>query len=143
MAKLEALGFDDLDDVFNRIGNIPAEVTAAALDSMADVAVERIKSAGEQMGVRDPDSNVHILDKLTTKKPKITDDGGYEIITFSGTRTRGKTKTRNAEIAFVNEYGKRGQSPRPFMKKGMSNDKAIAAPGEEIVGDWIEKEFKK
>ena len=68
MAKLEMLGFDDLDDVFNRIGNIPAEVTAAALDSMADVAVERIKSAGEQMGVRDPESNVHIMDKIVNKK---------------------------------------------------------------------------
>lgn len=143
MAKLEVLGFDDLDDAFKRIGNIPADVTASALDAMADEATDRIKRIGEQMGVRDPESNVHILDKITTKKPKVTDDGGYEVITFSGTRTRGKTKTRNAEIAFVNEYGKRGQSPRPFMKKAMADDKAIAAPGEDIVGDWIEKEFSK
>ena len=143
MARLEMLGFDDLDDVFNRIGNIPSEVTSAALSSMAEVVVERVKTAGEQMGVRDPESNVHILDKVKAKKPKVTDDGGYCVVTFSGTRTRGNTKTRNAEIAFVNEYGKRGQSPRPFMKTAMKADKAIAAPGEEIVGDWIEKEFKK
>lgn len=144
MATLELLGFEDLDDAFRRIADIPDEVTVSALDAMAPVAAEKIKQSGEAMGVRDPESDVHILDKIKTGKAKITADGGYEDITFSGTRRRGNTRTRNAEIAFVNEYGKRGQPARPFIGKAMTqNEDTIAAPGEKIVGDWIEKEYSK
>lgn len=143
MANLEMHGFDDLNDVFNRIADIPFDVTAEALDAMADVAVEHVKQIGEAMGVRDEESNVHILDKLVKKKPVKTDGGGYEVITFSGTRTRGNTKTSNAEIAFINEYGKRGQPARPFMRRAMEHDEEISAPGEKIIGDWIENEFEK
>ena len=61
-------------------------------------------------------------------------------VTFSGTRTRGRTKTRNAEIAFINEYGKRGQAPRPFIRQAAEQGAdTIAKPGEEIIGDWLEK----
>ena len=141
MANLEMHGFDDLNEAFNRIGNIPFDVTAEALDAMAKVAASEIKSTGESVGVRDPDSDVHILDKITRKKPVQTEGGGYEKITFSGTRTRNGTKTRNAEIAFVNEYGKRGQPARPFIRNAMEREDEIAAPGEKIIGDWIENEF--
>lgn len=144
MPSLELLGFEDLSDAFARISNIPKNVTEDALKAMAAVAAAKIRSTGEAMGVRDPKSDVHILDKIKTAKPKVTASGGYANITFSGTRTRGKTKTRNAEIAFVNEYGKRGQPARPFIGTAMTkNADTISAPGEEIVGDWIEKEFQK
>ena len=144
MAKMSIEGFESLDDAFNRIADIPFEVTSEALTKMAGVAADKIKSSGESMGVRDPESNVHILDKIKPGKPKQTAGGGYCAINFSGTRTRGKTKTRNAEIAFVNEYGKRGQDARPFIKTAMTgSEEAIAKPGEEVIGDWIEHEFSK
>lgn len=144
MATLELLGFEDLNDAFKRISDIPAEITTAALDAMADVAADKIRASGEAMGVRDPESSVHILDKIVTRKAKLTTWGGSEDISFSGTRLRGKTRTRNAEIAFVNEYGKRGQPARPFIGKAMTqNEDQISAPAEKIVGDWIEKEFAK
>ena len=144
MASLELLGFEDLDDAFRRISDIPDDVTADALDAMAQVAAERIKQTGEAMGVRDPESTVHILDKVTRNKAKMSWSGGYEDITFAGTRMRGNTRTRNAEIAFINEYGDRKQDARPFIWKTMTqHEEQIAAPGEKIVGDWIEKEFEK
>lgn len=144
MASLELLGFEDLDDAFRRISDIPGDVTADALDAMAQVAAEKIKQSGEAMGVRDPESTVHILDKIKPTKAKISERGGYEDITFSGSRTRGNTRTRNAEIAFINEYGDRKQDARPFIGKAMTqHEEQIAAPGEKIVGDWIEKEFEK
>lgn len=143
MATLELLGFEDLDDAFKRIGDFPEDVKIDALDAMAQVAAERIKQTGEAMGVRDPESTVHILDKVTRNKAKMSWSGGYEDITFAGTRMRGNTRTRNAEIAFINEYGKRGQEARPFIGKAMTQyEEQIAAPGEKIVGDWIEKEFE-
>lgn len=144
MATLEMLGFDDLDDAYKRIADIPWSVTSEALEEMAAIAKIEIKSSGESMGVRDPESNVHILDKIVSRKPKKTEFGGYANISFSGTRTRGRTKSRNAEIAFMNEYGKRGQPARPFIRTAMeTHDEQISAPAERIVGDWIEKEFTR
>lgn len=144
MASLELYGFDSLEDALRRIADIPDAVKTEALDEMAEVAMDRIRSTGESMGVRDPESDVHILDKIKRGKAKLNGSGGTEAISFSGTRTRGKTKTRNAEIAFVNEYGKRGQAARPFIGTAMNRyENQITAPAEKVIGDWIENEFSK
>lgn len=142
MARLEFEGLTELSDAFGRLENIPDSVTSKALTEMGEVAFSHIRRTGESMGVRDPESDVHILDKMKLTKPKITENGGYAEVTFSGTRTRGNTKTRNAEIAFINEYGKRKQDARPFIGTAMSQaEKAITDAGAEVLGDWIEKTF--
>ena len=144
MARLEISGLDGLEAAMKRISEIPPAVKTDALGSMADIAAAAIRRSGESMGVRDPESDVHILDKITKSKAKLSASGGYQDITFSGSRVRGKTRTRNAEIAFVNEYGKRGQSPRPFIGQAMNqNEEKIAAAGGDVLGDWIEKEFSE
>ena len=144
MATLELTGFDDLTDAFRRISEIPFDVTAEALDAMAAVAADAIRSTGESMGVRDPESDVHILDRIKPRKPKKTTEGGYEMISFTGTRRRGNTTTRNAEIAFVNEYGKKGQPARPFIGTAMNrNADRIQDQAEKVIGDWIENEFNQ
>ena len=144
MASLELQGFDGLDDAFRRISEIPFSVTQEALDGMAAIAAAEIRAQGERMGVRDPESDVHILDRIKTGKAKQTESGGYESISFSGSRTRNGNRTRNAEIAFVNEYGKRGQRARPFIGTAMTqNEDAILKPAEQIIGDWIEKTFNQ
>lgn len=148
MASLELLGFDGLDDAFKRIGNIPWEVTDDALQAMAEVEMRKIIQDGKAGGIYDPKSNIHILDKIKVNKSKKTDAGGHADITFRGTRTRGgkrgeARKTRNAEIAFINEFGKAGQPARPFIKTAIERyTEEIVSPGEKIVGDWIEKEFQ-
>ena len=144
MAKFELFGFDDLQAAYNRISDIPESVTEEALDKMAEVAETEIRRTGESMGVRDPESDVHILDKIKRKKPKVTKDGGYSMITFTGKRRRGKKDTRNAEIAFVNEYGSRKVKARPFIGTAITRaEDKIVRPGIDVVGDWIEKEFQK
>ena len=144
MASLELTGFDDLEDAFRRISEIPFDVTAEALDAMAAVAADAIRSTGESMGVRDPESDVHILDRIKPRKPKKTTEGGYEMISFTGTRRRGNTTTRNAEIAFVNEYGKKGQPARPFIGTAMNRSAdRIQDQAEKVIGDWIENEFNQ
>lgn len=140
MAQISLEGLGEIDQMFRELGEIPFDVTEDALNAMAAVAEDQVRKAGQAMGVRDPESRVHILDKVTHTKPKKSDAGGYSDVTFSGTRTRGRTKTRNAEIAFINEYGKRGQAPRPFIRQAAEQGAdAIAKPGEEIIGDWFEK----
>ena len=148
MADVVLTGFDELQDAFKAISAVPFSVTRRALDGMAEVAEEKIRATGESMGVRDPDPDVqeHILDRISHSKPKQTEDGGKAFITFLGSRLRGNTVTRNAGIAYINEYGapRRGISARPFISTGMTkNDKEISAPAEEIIGGWIEKTFSK
>lgn len=143
MATVKLEGFAEIDRMFKELGDVPFDVTSEALLAMAAEGEKAVRSTGSAMGVRDPESNVHILDKITHTKVKQTDDGAVGYVTFSGSRTRGKTKTRNAEIAFVNEYGKRNQAARPFIRQAAEQyADAIAAPGEKILGDWQEKVIK-
>lgn len=144
MASFEFSGFDELDAALARIGQPPDAVKEKALTAMAQAAAGKIKSQGEAMGVRDPESDEHILDTITVNKPKLNAEGGVCTITFKGTRSRGRKRVRNAEIAFVNEYGSRKQRARPFIGQAMTqNEKAIVDPGAEILGAWIEKSFKE
>lgn len=144
MATLELSGLDDLCAAYNRIYDIPESVTSEALDEMAQVAEKKIKESGLKMGVRDPESNEHILDKVKRRKPKITKEGGYSMITFSGRRKRGRKGVKNSVIAFMNEYGSRTVRARPFVGTALAeNEKAIVEPGLRIVGDWIEQNYQK
>ena len=146
MAQINLEGLDELNAMFSNLMTVPWDVTKDALDAMAKVAEAEIKRSGETMGVRDPESNVHILDKITHSKPKKTADGGYTTVRFSGTRARGRNgkRTSNSLIAFENEYGNRGQEPRPFVRTAAEQGAdAIAAPGEKIVGDWFETAASK
>ena len=146
MAEVILTGFDELQDAFRAISSIPFAVTKQALDGMADVAEGKIRATGESMGVRDtdPEATVHILDHISHSRPMKTEDGGKAFITFTGTRQRGNTITRNAEIAYINEYGapRRGISARPFISTAMAQgEDEIAAPADEIIGGWIEKTY--
>lgn len=144
MAKMTVVGIDDLENAFINIADIPFEVTAEALSQMADVAAGEIKRSGESMGVRDPKSDVHILDNVEPGTPKKTHGGGTCAISFSGSRKRGKKNTRNAEIAFINEFGKPGQPARPFVRKGMEQGtEKIVQAGQKVIAAWIEEEFNK
>ena len=142
MAVVKVEGFADLDEMFRKLGDVPFDVTARALDAMAEEGERAVRSTGAAMGVRDEESDTHILDHVTHSRPRQTDDGGKTAVTFSGSRTRGNTKTRNAEIAFVNEYGKKNQAARPFIRQAAEQyADQIAAPGEQVLGDWQEKTF--
>ena len=145
MASLEVTGLDELESRMLLIGAIPDDVMTEALGKMAEVAASEIRDQGETMGVRDPESSVHILDKIKPVKAKQGKDGWHQDITFTGSRTRGKERksTPNAEIAFVQEYGKRGQQARPFIGTAMeANADEITETGWKIVGDWIETTFE-
>lgn len=141
---LDISGFEELNDAFARLKDVPEGVMEESLEAMAKTALPLIKAKGESMGVRDPESNVHILDTLKATKFVKTKNGGHIDLNFSGTRTRSGKKTRNAEIAFVNEYGKRSQAARPFIGTALAeNEDKIANAGIKVLSDWIEKTFEK
>ena len=144
MSTIQVLGLDELLQAFGNISEIPATVKDKALKEMSKKAAERVKSQGETMRVRDMESSEHILDEISVISPKLTESGGYADITFNGSRRRGNTTTRNAAIAYINEFGKSSQPARPFIGTAMSqNADEITATGADILGDWIENEYKK
>ena len=142
MPRLDLSGYDELIAAFDKISKVPEEVQMKALTAMEEVAASKIKASGEAYGVRDPESPVHVLDSVKVNKPKKTDSGGYADVTFSGTRSRSGKQVRQAEIAFINEYGKRNQQARPFVGEAMNkNADAIAKAGAEVILDYIDKNF--
>ena len=98
MASFSVSGMDELQAAFGRIGEIPWSVTEEALNGMAAVAAVKVREQGESMGVRDPESDVHILDTIKPVKAKKDDSGGHQDITFAGKRTRHGKQTRNEVI---------------------------------------------
>lgn len=86
--------------------------------------------------------------KLTRKPPHTwfgkTGNGQRQIaLTFKGVRKDKyhKKGTRNAEIAFVNEYGARGIPARPFIKQGIEKKEKEAFDRAEAVFDkWLNQE---
>lgn len=144
MPRLEISGFEELVEAFSRLEKVPDEVVIKVVQAMGDIAADAVKQQGEAMGVRAPNSDVHILDKIKVGKPRTTEYGAQADITFTGSRKRGNTATRNAEIAFLNEYGKQGQTARPFIKTAFQREeKKIVQAGADILGEWQEQEFSK
>ena len=141
MAKLELYGFDELAEAYLRIKEIPWPVMEKALDDMAEEGLKAIRASGQSMGVRDPESDVHILDKLVRRRAVKTDSGGYEDVNFSGSRLRNGVRTRNAVIAFENEYGNRHQRARQFVGAAMAGEEDEITEEAEGILDWIEEEW--
>lgn len=158
MANVKVSGFSQLDATFSRLAYVPFDVVADTLTAMAEEAEQAVRHTGKAMGVYDPDCDVHILDNVTRTKIKKTEGGGVCYVTFKGRHHRStsahkntrksarKSKRnwdsdpRNAEIAFINEYGKEGQPARPFIRQAAEEyGDQIAARGEIVLGGWMEK----
>lgn len=119
MANFKVQGLDLAQEELDKLANIPNEGKIEILTAMASVALEAQKQEGMSMGVYDKENTgKHAIDSICLTKPTITEDGGKISVTFKGTRTdkNHKKKVRNAEIMFINNYGKRGQEPRPFVR---------------------------
>lgn len=93
---------------------LPDELTSDMLNAQADVIVEGQQKTAREMGVYDTGQMAASIKKGGVKTAKSGSKSLY--VSPSGSRKRNGTTTSNAEIAFVNEYGKRGQYPRPFIR---------------------------
>lgn len=112
MAKIDFSDLDKLCMDFKEMADIPASVVDSMLNAQADVIVTGQKQVGERMGVR---QSGMLLESISKGKAKTGRDGRYIEVSAKGSRTRGGTTTKNSEIAFINEFGKRGQAARPFI----------------------------
>ena len=137
MATFNMDGVDDLMLSFSEIAEIPENVQDEILNAQADIAIPAQQAKAQAYGVVDTGLMASSIKKT---KPKILKDGSRAIYVYPhGSRTRGRgKKTRNAEIAFVNEYGVRGRAPRPFIRDANAAcEEKIVQAAAEVHDKWL------
>lgn len=117
MAEFTVSGLNEQMEELLRLGQVPDEVKTEILTAGGTVLKDEQAKVAREMGIYDKDNDSrHAVESIGLSKVKLTEDGGKVSVTFKGKRTdkNHKKPVRNAEIMFVNHYGKRGQDPRPF-----------------------------
>lgn len=135
MAEIGFSGLDELMLSMEEIAQIPDEVQDAMLNAQADVVTAAQKVRARAYGVQDTGL---VISSIKKGKPKRKKGVRVIYITPSGTRRRGKQTVRNAEIAFINEYGDRRQRARPFIRD--ANEacaEATTQAGFEVYDKWL------
>ena len=129
MAEFSCNGLDDLMLSIQEIAEIPEDVQNAILQAGADVVAQAQREKVKAYGIYDGSSPKHVADSIKPGKIKLKKGQRIIYVTPTGSRRRGKTVTRNAEILFVNEYGRRGRKARPAVEDAneASAEKTTAA----------------
>ena len=137
MAKMSVNGLDDLMLSLEEIAEIPEDVVAAMLDAEAEIVAPEIRKEAAKLGMysgydthgnsRDttPDNTLlgqersystgELARSVKVGKMKTKNAQRQKYIYFSGSRKRGKSRVKNSEIAFLNEYGTRTINARNFI----------------------------
>lgn len=134
MARFEISGLNELSDDLTALSMLPDSVTDGILNAEADVIVKAQQKTMSEM-LRGPYSTGDTARSI--KKGKVHKKSGSKYITVAphGRNRRGE---RNAAVAFINEYGKRGQPPRPAISTANAKAEAEAiAAGEKVYHDYL------
>lgn len=116
MAEFSCNGLDDLMLSLQEIAAIPEEVQDEMLQAGANVVAQAQREKVKAYGIYDGSSPRHVADTIKPGRVKLKKGQRVIYVTPTGSRRRGKSVTRNAEILFVNEYGKREQKARPAIR---------------------------
>lgn len=120
MAEFRAVGLDELSLSLQEIAEIPEDIQDEMLQAQGNIVARAQRESAKRYGLYDVESSKHMADSIKAGKVKLDKHGNRVLyVSPAGSRTRGKTKTRNAEIAFVNEYGAdktRHITARPFTR---------------------------
>lgn len=132
MAEFGFTGLDDLMLSMQEITEIPTDVRDEILNAQADVIVEAQKNKGRAYGV---ERTGMTLASIKKGKPKSKKGSRILYVTPTG---KNKDGSRNAEVAFVNNYGKRTQRARPFITEAneMSAEQTTTA-GAAVYDKWL------
>ena len=134
MGRITVNGLDALMDDLSDLAKLPDSVIDSILNAEADVIVEAQKRSAQKMGVHKTGVTMSSIKKGKVKK---TGNDRSIIVSPQGKNPSG---ARNAEVAFVNEYGKKGQPARPFIRTAneQAQAKAVEA-GEKIYHAYLDK----
>ena len=126
-------GAKELAKALNKVADIPLDAQEKMVDAMADVVVEaQIYMAATML--QGPYYQGDVASSIKKNKLRRTKSGPYKDIVFKG-MSHGN---RIAEIAFVNEYGKKSQPARPFRKTAIiTSDKPSLEAGFSAYDKWL------
>lgn len=135
MAELSVSGLDGLLLSMEQAAEIPDGIAREMLEAEAAVVEEAQIAQGVTMGVYRTGQTLYSIRKGKMKKGRSGERLIY--VTPAGKNDKGE---RNAAVAFVNEYGKRGQAARPFIRIATE---AAATPAveeaEKIYDRWLKE----
>lgn len=140
MGRLTVNGIDALSDDFAALARLPDSVIDGILNAEADVILPAQRAEIEKQWNGPKNLSTGMSAKSIKKgKVKKDRDGRSLSIYPKGTRKRGGQTTRNAEIAFINEYGKRGQPARPAISTAnMKKEKEATDAGERVYNQFLD-----
>lgn len=143
VAELSYSGLDELMLSMQEVAEIPDDIQDEMLNAGADVVVQAQRKSARDMGVKRTELTINSI-----KKTKVKVKNGKRVIYIypQGTRIRGDGKdgkpvrVRNAEIAFINEYGTRRRQPaRPFVLTGNETSAEATTQAQAAVYNrWLE-----
>lgn len=110
----------------SRLGEKTDEIIPKVLEAGGEVVEAKVKSNLQSVigsGTKEESrSTGELISALGVSSARQDKDGNFNVkVGFSEPRTDGKS---NAMIAGVLEYGKSGQSPKPFLKSAKSASKS-------------------
>jgi len=132
MASFTTHGLDELELSLAEIAAMPDAVLGNMLDAMATV-VEKAQKQSAQTILAGPHSKGITAGAFKRKNKK---RASVEIVP-DGMRSDGN-KRRIAEVAFINEFGKRGQPARPFIATANEScaDESVEAAAK-VHDQWL------
>lgn len=130
MASFETGDFSQLLIDMRELANLPDRVQMDMLRVGGEILLKGQQETIKAMGINDTGETWKSLNIGDIKKGSSGKMSLY--ISPKGSRKRGNTTTRNAEILFINEFGKHGQPARPAVKTAC----------EKYAGQVVDAEFK-
>ena len=134
MGRLTVNGLDALTDDLAALARLPDSVIEGMLDAEADIIVteQQHEVRSQWRGRYSEQISAKSIKKGKVKKAK---DGHYITISPQGTRKRHGRSTKNAEIAFINEYGAPGRhiAARPAIDAANKKKESEAVDAGELV----------
>lgn len=132
MATMKTNGLAEFYVSMEELENLPDVLLDEMLHAEADIIEPAQKAKGLAYGVHRTGVTLESIDR---GKPKKTKDGKAIYIYPDGVNADGN---RNAEVAFINEFGKHGQAPRPFIRDANEENADEAAEAAAKVYDgWL------
>lgn len=142
MAKADINFPDAFLEQLSRLGSQFDSVAESVLEAGGEVVLEKAQrnlAAVIGTGTKyDSRSTGELVASLGLSPVKLNKSGNHDIkVGFSEPRSDGGS---NAKIANILEYGKHGQTPKPFMKPARTSSKAECI---QAMKDTLEAEVKK
>lgn len=126
----EVYGAKELMRDLREAGDVPPDILKQMVERQAKPTEEALVYTGGSMLVG-PYFEGDVARSVKAGKARVSAGGAQVKIEFKGTAHG----NRVAEIAFINEYGKKSQPARPFISKAIKDSEAEGAEAARTVLD--------